>query len=139
MKLYLLLIMLTMSSLVIGQDTTGLKKATVLLNEALLKKDSSVLMQLLDNNISYGHSNGWIQSKSDVVEDFASGKISYTKLEVSDEKFQIQQQAVAIRNITTVEGVVSGNSFKMSLQVLQIWKRIKVKWVLIARQSVKLI
>ncbi len=138
MKLYLLLIMLTMSSLVIGQDTTELKKATVLLNEALLKKDSSVLMQLLDINIGYGHSNGWIQSKSDVLQDFASGKISYTKLEVSDEKFQIQQQAVAIRNITTVEGVVSGNSFKMSLQVLQVWKRIKGKWVLIARQSVKL-
>ncbi len=130
--------MLTMSSLVIGQDTTELKKATVLLNEALLKKDSSVLMQLLDINIGYGHSNGWIQSKSDVLQDFASGKISYTKLEVSDEKFQIQQQAVAIRNITTVEGVVSGNSFKMSLQVLQVWKRIKGKWVLIARQSVKL-
>ena len=138
MKLYLLLIMLTMSSLVIGQDTTELKKATVLLNEALLKKDSSVLMQLLDINIGYGHSNGWIQSKSDVLQDFASGKISYTKLEVSDEKFQIQQQAVAIRNITTVEGVVSGNSFKMSLQVLQVWKRIKGKWVLIAIQSVKL-
>jgi hypothetical protein len=51
---------------------------------------------------------------------------------------QIQQQAVAIRNIATVEGIVSGNSFKMSLQVLQVWKRIKGKWVLIARQSVKL-
>jgi hypothetical protein len=138
MKLYLLIITVTVSSLVIGQDTTGLKKVTVLLNEALLKKDSSVLMQLLDNNISYGHSNGWIQSKSDVVQDFSSGKISYTKMEVSDEKFLMQKQAVAIRNVTTVEGIVSGNVFKMSLQVLQVWKRIKGKWVLIARQSVKL-
>ncbi len=138
MKLYLLIITVTVSSLVIGQDTTGLKKVTVLLNEALLKKDSSVLMQLLDNNVSYGHSNGWIQSKSDVVQDFSSGKISYNKMEVSDEKFLMQKQAVAIRNVTTVEGIVSGNVFKMSLQVLQVWKRIKGKWVLIARQSVKL-
>jgi hypothetical protein len=138
MKFYLLIITVTLSSLVIGQDTTGLKKATVLLNEALLKKDSSVLMQLLDNNISYGHSNGWIQGKSEVVQDFSSGKISYSKMEVSDEKLQIQKQAVAIRNITNVEGIVSGNTFKMSLQVLQVWKRIKGKWVLIASQSVKL-
>jgi hypothetical protein len=139
MKFYLLIITVTISSLVIGQDTTGLKKATVLLNEALLKKDSSVLMQLLDNNISYGHSNGWIQAKNDVVQDFSSGKISYSKMEVSDEKLQIQKQAVAIRNITNVEGIVSGNVFKMSLQVLQVWKKTKGKWVLIARQSVKLI
>ncbi len=139
MKFYLLIIIVTISSLVIGQDTTGLKKATVLLNEALLKKDSSVLMQLLDNNISYGHSNGWIQAKNDVVQDFSSGKISYSKMEVSDEKLQIQKQAVAIRNITNVEGIVSGNVFKMSLQVLQVWKKTKGKWVLIARQSVKLI
>ena len=60
-------------------------------------------------------------------------------MEVSDEKFLMQKQAVAIRNVTTVEGIVSGNVFKMSLQVLQVWKRIKGKWVLIARQSVKLI
>lgn len=137
MKLFVVTISLLISSLAIGQDTIGLRKATTMLNEALLKKDAVVLNRLLEDKLSYGHSNGWIQSKEDVMADFVSGKIEYKKIEVGEENFTITAQAVAVRSITKVEGVVSGTAFSMSLQVLQVWKRIKKQWVLIARQSVK--
>ena len=113
------------------------KKATTALNEALLNKDAAVLKVLLHNDLSYGHSNGWIQSKEDVMADFVSGKIEYKKIEIGEENFVVNKEAVSVRSITKVEGVVNGTAFSMSLQVLQVWKRIKKQWVLIARQSVK--
>lgn len=137
MRFVIVTILLLISSLVIGQDTAGLKKATTALNEALLKKDAAVLKVLLHDDLSYGHSNGWLQSKEDVMADFVSGKIEYKKIEVGAESFTITKEAVAVRNITKVDGVVNGTAFSMSLQVLQVWKRIKKNWVLIARQSVK--
>ena len=137
MKLVFVTILLLVSSLAIGQDTVGLKKATTALNEALLNKDAAVLKVLLHNDLSYGHSNGWIQSKEDVMADFVSGKIEYKKIEAGEERFVVNKEAVSVRSITKVEGVVNGTAFSMSLQVLQVWKRIKKQWVLIARQSVK--
>lgn len=137
MKLVFVTILLLVSSLAIGQDTVALKKTTTALNEALLKKDAAVLKVLLHNDLSYGHSNGWIQSKEDVMADFVSGKIEYKKIEIGEENFVVNKEAVSVRSITKVEGVVNGTAFSMSLQVLQVWKRIKKQWVLIARQSVK--
>jgi len=139
MKMLLFSILLFISSLVIAQDTVGLKKATISLNEALLKKDTVLLMLLLHEDISYGHSNSWLQSKKEVIGDFEDGKIEYTLIEpIGAEQYTIHANAVAVNSITKVAGRVNGNAFNMSLQVLQVWKRIKKKWVLIARQSVKI-
>ncbi|MCU0322172.1 MAG: hypothetical protein MUE72_07130 [Chitinophagaceae bacterium] len=63
MKMLLFSILLFISSLVIAQDTVGLKKAAIFLNEALLKKDTVRLSVLLHEDISYGHSNGWLRSR----------------------------------------------------------------------------
>lgn len=133
----LFVIMFFVSGAVEAQDTVGLRKATASLNRALLHQDTALLKQLVADDISYGHSNGWLQSKKDIVADFVSGKIVYTKIENGEEYFNIHPQAVTVRSITKVEGVVSGTAFNMSLQILQVWKRIKKQWTLIARQSVK--
>ena len=42
-------------------DSVGLKTAMQKLDKALLDKDEAVLKQVLHKNVSYGHSNGWIQ------------------------------------------------------------------------------
>ncbi len=137
MKLIFIAIFVSISSLVVAQDTVQLKKVTELFNNALLEKDTNLIKQLVLEQISYGHSNGWLQTKQDLITDFATGKIEYTKIEEGEKFFTKTKQAIAVRNISKVEGVVNGYVFSMSLQVLQVWKKVKKNWVLLARQSVK--
>ena len=137
MKLIFIVIFVSISSLVVAQDTVQLKKVTELFNNALLEKDTNLIKQLVHKQISYGHSNGWFQTKQDLITDFATGKIEYKKIEEGEKSFTKTNQAIAVRNISKVEGVVNGYVFSMSLQVLQIWKKVKKNWILIARQSVK--
>jgi hypothetical protein len=137
MKLIFIAIFVSISSLVVAQDTVQLKKVTELFNNALLTKDTNLIKQLVHKQISYGHSNGWLQTKQDLITDFATGKIEYTKIEEGEKFFTKTKQAIAVRNISKVEGVVNGYVFSMSLQVLQVWKKVKKNWVLLARQSVK--
>lgn len=127
------------NNVLFGQDTTGLKKAMLYLNEGLLKNDSITIKVLVDKNISYGHSNGWIQSKQDIVSDMFNGKLQYKKIEVSGESFVTNKEAVAVTSKTKVDGVLNGTiNFSLNLRVIQVWKKVKKQWVLIARQSVKL-
>jgi hypothetical protein len=137
MKLIFIAIFVSISSLVVAQDTVQLKKVTELFNNALLTKDTNLIKQLVHKQISYGHSNGWLQTKQDLITDFATGKIEYTKIEEGEKFFTKTKQAIAVRNISKVEGVVNGYVFSMSLQVLQVWKKVKKNWILLARQSVK--
>jgi len=138
MKLITITILVLLSSLVNGQDTIGIKKATSTLNNALVTKDTTVLKRLISSRIGYGHSNGWLQTKQDIIADFVSGKIEYKKIETAEENYTFSKKAVAIRSVTKVEGRINGSIFNMTLQVLQVWKKVKRNWVLIARQSVKM-
>lgn len=78
-----------------------------------------------------------MQTKQDIIADFVSGKIEYKKIETAEENYTLSKKVVAIRSVTKVEGKVNGSVFNMTLQVLQVWKKVKRNWVLIARQSVK--
>ena len=69
---------------VCGAQTMFVKQAAAKLEKALVAKDTVTLKQLLHKNLSYGHSNGWVQSKEEVVKDLMSGKIIYVKMEIRE-------------------------------------------------------
>ena len=120
-------------------DSSGLKKAMQQLDKALLQKDETVLKSVLHKDLSYGHSNGWIQSKSDILNDFKSGKLIYNKIENSSTAIiVINKEYATVKTNTNAEGAVNGTVFKLTLHIMQFWIKTKKGWQLIARQSSKL-
>jgi hypothetical protein len=120
-------------------DSVGLKNAMQQLDKALLQKDETVLKSVLHKDLSYGHSNGWIQSKSDILNDFTSGKLTYSKIENNSSAIiLINKEYTTVKTNTNAEGVVNGTAFKLTLHIMQFWIKTKKGWQLIARQSAKL-
>jgi len=120
-------------------DSVGLKNAMQQLDKALLQKDETVLKSVLHKDLSYGHSNGWIQSKSDILNDFKSGKLAYDKIENNSSVIIIITRDYAtVKTNTNAEGVVNGTAFNLKLHIMQFWIKTKNGWQLIARQSAKL-
>jgi len=120
-------------------DSVGLKNAMQQLDKALLQKDETVLKSVLHKDLSYGHSNGWIQSKSDILNDFTSGKLTYSKIENNSSAIIIiNKEYATVKTNTNAEGVVNGTAFKLTLHIMQFWIKTKKGWQLITRQSTKL-
>ena len=120
-------------------DSIGLKKAMQQLDKALLQKDETVLRSVLHDDLSFGHSNGWIQSKNDILSDFASGKLTYNKFENNSSSIvKISKEYATVKTSTNAEGVVNGTAFKLTLHIMQFWIKTKKGWQLIARQSAKI-
>ena len=119
-------------------DSVGLKTAMQKLDRALLDKDEAVLKQVLHKNVSYGHSNGWIQTKDDILNDFRSGKVVYNKIGNSSTSIiNISNKWATVKTSTNAEGVVNGTAFKLTLHIMQVWMNSKKGWQLYARQSAK--
>jgi hypothetical protein len=119
-------------------DSVGLKETMLKLDKALMVKDEAVLKDVLHKNISFGHSNGWIQSKTDILGDFKSGKLTYNKIENTKTSIvSIIDKWATATTATNAEGVVNGNAFKLTLHVMQVWMKTKKGWQLFARQSAK--
>ena len=120
-------------------DSIGLKKTMQQLDKALLQKDETVLKSVLHKDLSFGHSNGWIQSRADILNDFASGKLTYNKFENNSSAIvTISKKYATAKTNTNAEGVVNGTTFKLTLHIMQFWIKTKKGWQLIARQSAKL-
>jgi len=140
MRLAVTVFFLVASVVTFGQaDTVALKDAMSRLDNALVNKDEKALTLLLSNDVTYGHSNGWIQSKSDIINDLKSGKLDYSKIDNTSLSIAaINRNWATVRTNTNAEGKANGNLFQLKLHILEVWLKTKSGWQLIARQSTKL-
>jgi len=119
-------------------DSVGLKNTMQQLDKALLEKNGAVLGSVLHKDISFGHSNGWIQTRDDILNDFKSGKLVYNKFENNSSAIvSISKKYATVKTNSNAEGTVNGTAFKLTLHVMQFWIKTKKGWQLIARQSAK--
>jgi len=137
MKVWIAIIVLLISSVSFGQ-TSFLKDAVSKLDKALIEKDTATLKQLLHKNLTYGHSNGWVETKDDVVKDLSSGKLVYYTIKSDSIAWKTDANWASMRSKTKVEVSVNNNRTELNLHVLQVWLKTNKGWQLIARQSTKL-
>ena len=122
----LILITFFVNSSFAQADSVSLKETMQQLDKALLQKDDIVLKTVLHKDVSYGHSNGWIQSRSDVLNDFKTGKLVYNKIEnTSSSLLSINKKWATVKTNTNADGAVNGTAFKLTLHVMQVWMRTK--------------
>jgi hypothetical protein len=131
--------MFFISLAVIAQvDSVALKDAMTKLDKALLEKDATTLKTVLHKELSFGHSNGWVQTRDDIMNDFSSGKLTYDKFENNSPAIvKISKKYATVKTNTNAEGSVNGTAFKLTLHIMQFWIKTKNGWQLIARQSAK--
>ena len=137
MKRILFIGFLFISSFTFAQ-TSFLKDAVAKLDKALIAKDTVVLKQLLHKDLTYGHSNGWVETKADVIKDLVSGKLSYNKIESKDAKWTVTNDVSTMRSTTDVSYQLDGKPGELRLHVLQVWLKTNKGWQLLSRQSTKL-
>ncbi len=95
------------------------------------------LKGLLSEQVTYGHSNGWIETKKDVIADLFSGKLTYKKITSENITVASSGTTATARMAASVEIDMSGTPLALKLKVLQVWIWRKNHWELLARQSVK--
>jgi len=139
MKVLLTISFFFINLAIFGQvDSISLKENMQQLDKALLQKDEMILKSVLNKEVHYGHSNGWIQTKTDILKDLKSGKLVYNKIEnTSSSILFINKKWATVKTNTNAEGAVNGTGFNLNLFVMQVWIKTKKGWQLLARQSAK--
>ena len=128
----------------VGFSQTYSKKEKALLIQvskldSLMENNNSKILDLFSDDVSFGHSNGWIQNKDDFKTDFESGKVKYQSVKQTELKeFKIKNKFANIRRIIAVKGLYKNETFEMKLSVLEFWIQQKGIWKLWSRQSVSL-
>ena len=136
MKKFLFILFLTVSAASYSQADSLLKKQSILLHQKLVSNDKA-LGNYLDENLTYGHSNGWLQTKAEVIDDLNSGKIKYTEIKEDSMMEASDKDLGYVRFIGNFSAVMDGKQSSFRLKVLEIWRKKKGTWKLYARQAIR--
>jgi len=108
------------------------------LRNALLSKDSVSLSALLADDVTYVHSTGNVQTKSQLIRDVMSGAQDYKSIEPSDMNVRIYDNAGVVTLKLKVNVINGGKPLDLNMFVTLTWVKINGDWKLVARHSVKL-
>ena len=107
--------------------------------DSLMQNNNSKILELFSDDVSFGHSNGWVQNYQDFKTDFESGKVKYQFVKQTELKeFKIKNKFANVRRIIAVKGLYKNEIFEMKLSVLELWIKQKGIWKLWSMQSATL-
>jgi len=103
--------------------------------EAMSARDTARLSEMLSDDLTYTHSNGLTENKSDHLHNIAAGKIVYQHMESEKMKIRVKGKAAVITGVVHVQGLYQGNEFDIRLSYTNAYFKERGKWKLVAWQS----
>jgi hypothetical protein len=107
-------------------------------HQALVKQDKVFINQKSDEALSYGHSNGWIQTKTDMVKDFETGRLSYQSIKEDSISVTMNGNMASVRFVGDFTATNNGVKSDNHLKVLEVWVKKGKGWILFSRQGYRL-
>lgn len=140
MHKYLLFIFFFSTSAVYAQikSVAGVENAVADLTEAMVDADASQLRMLTDPQLTYGHSNGLIETQSEFVNALSSGESNFTEINIENQTIDIKGNIALVRHFL-IGKTHNRNSDPalVNLGVLTVWHKKGKNWTLLARQAYK--
>ncbi len=105
----------------------------------MINKKYDSLDLILDSQIKFIHSNGWIQSKAEMIDDLKSGKLNYTAITIEESNARLYNHTVVVTGKGTFKGLMPDNSeFNIHLLYTEVYVKTKKQWRLVSRQATKI-
>jgi ketosteroid isomerase-like protein len=106
--------------------------------QAMMKRDGAALERLYHADLSYGHSNGLIETKPQAVQHIVTSKADYAAVDFVDTKIAVHGNFAIVTGKVNYKQVTDGKPSDVKLVVLHVWARAPQGWQLIGRQSTRL-
>ena len=139
MKYILTILFLSLSICVVAQTADEQKLLTTVkeFHQALVNKNTLSINQQTDKALSYGHSNGWVETKTDMIKNLETNYISYQSFKEDSIKVSSNGNIANVRFLAAIEASLKDSRITYNLKVLEVWVKKGKRWLLFARQSVK--
>ena len=118
-------------------DETKLVATVKEFHQALVKKNTVSINQQTDKALTYGHSNGWVQNKAEVIKDLETGYISYQVFKEDSITVAMNGNMAGVWFVADITATMKSTVSSFRIKVLEVWVKKGSRWVLFARQAVK--
>jgi len=120
-----------------SKDEAAVQAAVEQLKKAMIDADKASLEKLTADNLSYGHSGGKVENKTEFIEALVSGKSDFATMDLTDQTVKITGNTAIVRHALSGNTVDGGKPNTVHLFVMLVWVKQGKQWKLLARQAVK--
>lgn len=138
-------VMLTIGGFIMGAsaiaqsgDEAAVNQAVEALRKAMVDADRTRLAALVSDNLSYGHSSGRLETKTEYVDAVAGKKTIFKTLTLENPTVAVSGNNAIARHIFVADLESDGKPGSARVGVLQVWTKQDGAWKLFARQAFRL-
>lgn len=132
----LLLIMTTQAQ---SKQETEVANVVERLRKAMVDANRTDLNAIASEKLSYGHSTGRVESKQEFVENIATGKSDFVSIELKDQAITVSGNTAVVRHELHAKTNDGGKPGEAHIKILLVFQKQGGKWLLLARQAVKMV
>jgi len=121
-----------------GGDEAAVTQSVETLRKAVLEPDKAKLAQVTSDQVSYGHSDGRVETKEQFINGVMTRKQVVKSLTFPDLKVSVVGNAAIVRHIYLSESELDGKATTTRIGALQVWQKQDGAWKLLARQGFRL-
>jgi hypothetical protein len=135
----ILLFLFAFTSVLANAQTEEEKLTTALkeFHQALVNKNTASINQQTDKALSYGHSNGFVETKADMIKNLETGFLVYHSFQEDSLKITMDESVANVRFTADIKAIMNNNDTNVHLKVLEVWVKKGKRWLLFARQAVR--
>jgi hypothetical protein len=125
-------------AIVLGSACAGVppvQDVDVLRREALLHADVAVLRELFADGLRYGHANGEVHTKEELLGLLGSGRLDYRLIQIEEIEARELAGAWVVTGRQTVEVTAAGREVTSHSVFSAVYARECRRWRLVAYQS----
>ena len=104
----------------------------------MISKQFDSLSLILDADLKYIHSNGWVESKEDLLANLKSDKLVYKQVLVSDTKVSVTNHVAIVSGKGLFSVILEDQKIEIPLMYSEIYVKKRGKWLLLHRHANKL-
>ncbi|WP_335967277.1 nuclear transport factor 2 family protein [Galbibacter sp. PAP.153] len=107
------------------------------LSSTLIAPNQDVLAQLTDQELTYGHSSGKIQNKSEFIDDLMHGPFDFLSITLSKQSIHIDGNTAIVRHVFESKASNADKPVDVKIGVVLVYIYKNNQWKLLARQAYK--
>jgi len=119
-------------------DEAAVTENVEVLRKAIFEADKARLDQVSAAQISYGHSDGRVETKEQFINGVMTRKQTVKSLAFPELKVAVVGDAAIARHIYLAESELDGKQTTTKIGALQVWQKQNGSWKLLARQGFRL-
>lgn len=120
-----------------NKNEMAVANAVEQLRKAMVDADSVMLHKLTSSQLSYGHSSGYVEGKTEFIQKIISGKSDFVSIELKEQTISVSHKTAIVRHLLNAITNDNGKPGEVHLKIMLVFQKEKGQWKMLARQAVK--